>query len=91
MLQCVGMELMNVIADAYGMAEVAFKLQFSVFSGDNFGRRDCSVIQPVVVFEFVSSCRLWYQYPVFSGMKFLHLLRETLMDFDVLGEKFLEF
>lgn len=29
--------------------------------------------------------------PRFSGIMFLHLLHKTLMDFDVLAEKFLKF
>lgn len=59
MLQCVEMELVDFVADAYGMAEMAFKLQFSLSSQEIILNGE--IIQFVVRTEIVDSCRLLYQ------------------------------
>lgn len=56
---------MDFLADAYGMAEMAFNLQFSLSSQEIILKGE--LIQCVVITEIVASCRLLYRYPVFQG------------------------
>lgn len=65
MLQCVEMALVHFVADAYRMAEMAFKLLFSLFSQEITLKGE--IIPFVVITEIVASCRWLCQYPIFPG------------------------
>lgn len=56
---------MDFVADAYGMAEMAFKLQFSLSSQEIILKGD--IIQFAAIAEIVTSCGLLYQYLIFQG------------------------